>query len=84
MAKLIEAGAWVDAMRKFIPPEQKLYTWWSYRAPDWAKADKGRRLDHVWVTPDLAPALRGIDVLKPFRAHQPASDHVPVIVDLID
>ena len=27
---------------------EKLYTWWSYRAPDWAAADKGRRLDHVW------------------------------------
>ena len=38
-------------------PQQKLYTWWSYRAPDWAKADKGRRLDHVWVSPALADAV---------------------------
>src|SRR5690606_30795589 len=42
---------WVDAVRRFVPPERKLYSWWSYRSPDWAAADKGRRLDHVWVTP---------------------------------
>ena len=28
-----QAGGWVDAVRHFVPPEQKLYTWWSYRAP---------------------------------------------------
>ena len=47
------AGPWVDALRKFVPADQKLYTWWSYRSPDWAAADKGRRLDHVWVSPAL-------------------------------
>jgi exodeoxyribonuclease-3 len=82
MGKLMKAGAWYDAMRHFVPPEQKLYTWWSYRSPDWANADKGRRLDHVWVTPDLKDTLRGIEVLRPYRAHTPASDHVPVIADL--
>ena len=49
------AGGWVDLMRRFVPPEQKLFTWWSYRSPDWTKNDRGRRLDHIWVTPDLAP-----------------------------
>ncbi len=43
----------------FVPAEQKLYTWWSYRSPDWAKADKGRRLDHVWVSPALADKVEG-------------------------
>jgi exodeoxyribonuclease-3 len=82
MGRLFEGGAWHDAMRHFIPPQEKLFTWWSYRSPDWQTADKGRRLDHVWVTPDLAGSLAGIDVLKPFRGHEPASDHVPVIADL--
>ena len=36
------AGPWVDALRKFVPDDQKLYTWWSYRSPDWSKVDKGR------------------------------------------
>jgi exodeoxyribonuclease III len=43
-----EAG-WVDAARHLTPEPEKIYTWWSYRAPDWRAADKGRRLDHVWV-----------------------------------
>ena len=31
-----QAGDWVDLMRLNVPAEQKLYTWWSYRARDWA------------------------------------------------
>ncbi|MBI1208001.1 MAG: exodeoxyribonuclease III [Azospirillum sp.] len=74
---------WVDAMRRFVPDDLKLYTWWSYRARDWAAADRGRRLDHVWVTPPLAPALSGCLVAREARGWEPKpSDHVPVIVDL--
>ena len=74
---------WIDAVRRFIPPEEKLFTWWSYRARDWSDADRGRRLDHIWVTPPLAPALRGADVLRDARGWPPKpSDHVPVWIDL--
>jgi exodeoxyribonuclease-3 len=76
------AGGWVDAMRRFVPVEEKLYTWWSYRAPDWQKADKGRRLDHVWVTPHLGERLAGIEVVRDARGWQRPSDHVPVIARL--
>ncbi|MDX7950435.1 exodeoxyribonuclease III [Lichenihabitans sp. Uapishka_5] len=76
------AGGWVDAMRRRIPPEQKLYTWWSYRSPDWAAADKGRRLDHIWVSQDLGGAVAGIEVVKETRGWERASDHVPVIATL--
>src|SRR5437660_4115708 len=48
------AGGWVDAMRMLVPEPTKLYTWWSYRSPDWQTANKGRRLDHIWVAPALA------------------------------
>ncbi len=34
------AGGWIDAMRALTPEPEKLYTWWSYRAADWATADK--------------------------------------------
>jgi len=74
------AGGWVDAVRHFVPKEQKLYTWWSYRAPDWAAADKGRRLDHVWVTPHLAGRLASAEVVREARGWRRPSDHVPVIV----
>ncbi len=82
LARLLDAHGWVDAVRRFVPPETRLYTWWSYRARDWAKSDRGRRLDHVWVSPALAPALGAARVLREARGWQTPSDHVPVIVDL--
>ncbi len=83
LAAMQNSLGWVDAMRHFVPPTEKLYTWWSYRAKDWAASDRGRRLDHVWVTPQLKDALRGQRVLRDARGWEPKpSDHVPVIVDL--
>ena len=73
------AGGWVDLMRHFVPPEEKLFTWWSYRSPDWTNNDRGRRLDHIWVTPDLAPEATSLSVLKAARSWKRPSDHVPVI-----
>jgi exodeoxyribonuclease-3 len=73
-----KAGNWVDAVRTVVPEPTKLYTWWSYRSPDWATADKGRRLDHIWVAPALADRLSGIKVSKESRGWLKPSDHVPV------
>lgn len=73
---------WVDAVRAVIPPEQVLFSWWSYRARDWAASNRGRRLDHVWVTDPLASGVKDASVLKAARGWEKASDHVPVIVDL--
>ncbi len=72
-------GEWIDVMRRFVPEPEKLYTWWSYRAADWAAANKGRRLDHVWASPDLDGGLVGIEVLREARGWDRPSDHVPVI-----
>ena len=47
----------IDAVRHFVPENEKLYTWWSYRNRDWRVANRGRRLDHIWVTPDLKTRL---------------------------
>lgn len=74
-----ESGGWVDVVRERIP-EGKLYTWWSYRSPDWDAADKGRRLDHVWATGDLAPSVSECVVLREARGWEQPSDHAPVIV----
>ncbi|HEY6335712.1 MAG TPA: exodeoxyribonuclease III [Alphaproteobacteria bacterium] len=82
LGKLQAAHDFVDAVRHFVPPEEKLYSWWSYRARDWAAADRGRRLDHVWVTPSLGRRLEGAAILKDARGWDVPSDHVPVIVDL--
>lgn len=77
--RIMAAGKWTDAVRKIIP-EGKLYSWWSYRARDWDAADKGRRLDHIWVTPPLADQIRGAEVLRQVRGWAQPSDHAPVMV----
>jgi exodeoxyribonuclease-3 len=73
------AGGWVDLMRRHIPSEEKIYTWWSYRARDWALSDRGRRLDHVWSSGNVADRLAGIEILREARGWDRPSDHVPVI-----
>mgnify|MGYP003547072891 CR=1 FL=1 len=83
---MARAGArlWVDAVRHFVPESEKLFSWWSYRSPDWTRNDRGRRLDHIWVTPPLRSSLRSARVLKDARDWPQASDHVPVVAVLED
>ncbi len=77
-----ETGGWIDAMRMRVPEPAKLYTWWSYRAADWEAADKGRRLDHVWVAPMLADRVSDLQIRKSMRGSLRPSDHVPVTLAL--
>ncbi len=80
--KLQQAGGWVDAMRMHILPEEKCFTWWSYRARDWLASNKGRRLDHVWVTPNLSDGVKSCEVLLDLRGQEKPSDHAPVLVEI--
>jgi exodeoxyribonuclease III len=73
-----KAGAWVDVLRTFVPEPEKLYTWWSYRAHDWQVSDRGRRLDHIWVSPAVADRVSTMQVAKEVRGWGQPSDHVPV------
>ena len=73
---------WVDIAREFVPPKEKLYSWWSYRAKDWSATDKGRRLDHIWVTPDLRGAVRSCETVREARGWERPSDHAPVVAVL--
>jgi exodeoxyribonuclease-3 len=74
---------WIDVMRRHVPPEQTLYTWWSYRARDWRASNRGRRLDHIWTTPALDGAAVSMTVLDETRDWPHTSDHVPVIADFV-
>lgn len=76
------AGGWVDAVREIIPPEEKLYSWWSYRAADWSASDRGRRLDHIWTSPDLKARIDSAEILRGVRGWERPSDHAPVLVRL--
>ncbi len=73
---------WTDVTREFVPPTEKIYSWWSYRAADWEASDRGRRLDHIWVSPGLKGALAAQSIVRKMRGWTKASDHVPVIVEL--
>ena len=71
------AGDWVDVTRKDLP-EGKLFSWWSYRARDWETTNKGRRLDHIWVSRDIASKAHSSRILRNARGWDKPSDHAPV------
>lgn len=74
-----DTTGWVDLVRQKIDYEQRLFSWWSYRAKDWDKADKGRRLDHIWSSAKISEQLESIEVLRALRGYEKPSDHVPVV-----
>ena len=83
LTKLRQAHQWIDVGRRFIPAPQRCYTWWSYRSPDWTRNDRGRRLDHIWASPELEAHVVSHEVLEPCRSWQRPSDHVPLICEVL-
>lgn len=77
LGEVQEAGRFVDVTRQDIP-QGPLFSWWSYRARDWDAADKGRRLDHIWATADIAQAGHSSKILRDVRGWDQPSDHAPV------
>jgi len=84
LGAVMEAHDWIDTTRRFVPPEEELFTWWSYRNRTWPGSNRGRRLDHIWATPALEGRLVGAEVLTEARGWEKPSDHVPVALDLAD
>jgi len=82
LGQMLAAHEWIDVARHIVPEPTRMYTWWSYRNRDWKASDRGRRLDHIWVTSALKPALSALHILKGARDWRQPSDHVPVIIDL--
>ncbi len=82
LAKVQKTLNWDDVARRFVPPEEKLYSWWSYRARDWAASDRGRRLDHIWVTPALREHVTDYQIIRAARGWERPSDHAPLYIDL--
>jgi len=81
LTRLKESNSWVDLGRHFYPAPARLHTWWSYRSPDWTKNDRGRRLDHMWATADVAATARSHRVFEDCRNWLKPSDHVPIMTE---
>lgn len=80
LEKARKAGGFTDIARARHADGQKLYTWWSYRAKDWAASNRGRRLDHIWAN-DAAMAgadLQSYSIHLGWRGGWKPSDHAPV------
>ena len=77
-----EAFEWHDVTRAFVPHDEKIYSWWSYRARDWEASNRGRRLDHIWVSRALRDCVSEHAILKDARGWLRPSDHVPVIATI--
>lgn len=80
--KMQQSLDFTDVSRHFIPENEKCYTWWSYRNRDWRKSNRGRRLDHIWVTDPLKPLLKSHHIHAVARDWNKPSDHVPLMVEL--
>ncbi len=84
LMRILEDGKLTDIARVRHAPEEKLYTWWSYRAADWQASNRGRRLDHIWADKTAAPMvdLASYRIHTKERGGEKPSDHVPVSVDI--
>lgn len=80
-ARLTSQG-WTDALRT-VHPDATLYTFWDYLRNAFAR-DAGLRIDHLLLSPSLAPRLRDAGVDRGVRGREKTSDHAPVWITLAD
>jgi exodeoxyribonuclease-3 len=77
--RLLEQG-WTDALRT-LHPDEKIFTFWDYFREHWPR-NAGLRIDHLLLSPALAPRLQAAGVDRWVRGLQGASDHAPTWVEL--
>jgi exodeoxyribonuclease-3 len=78
-ARLLDQG-WTDALRR-LKPDGPLWTFWSYLR-DRRAADKGMRLDHPLLSPQIVERLTAGGVDDWTRDEDGASDHAPAWITL--
>jgi exodeoxyribonuclease-3 len=71
---------WTDAIRQ-LHPTTPMFTFWDYKRNRWPR-DAGLRLDHLLVSPVLAPRLIKAGVDRALRGEEGASDHAPAWIVL--
>jgi len=78
-ARLLAQG-WTDSLRTLHPGE-RIYTFWDYLRNAWAR-NAGLRLDHLLLSPSVAPRLTAAGVDRDYRAREHSSDHAPTWIEL--
>ena len=82
LIKILHDGNWIDCVRELLSPPQNIFTWWSYRSPDFTKNNRGRRLDHIWASQNYKKNIKKSNIIMSARKQKKPSDHVPIIVDI--
>ena len=78
---LLEQG-WTDAIRHLYPYDT-IYTFWDYTRRSYSR-NAGLRIDHLLLSPQLAPRLVGAGVDRHVREWEKSSDHAPVWIQISD
>ncbi len=79
---LQDAHGFVDLLRA-KHPDETIFTWWDYREGGFRK-NKGLRIDHFLVTPELLERCTSIEVDRAAREGKLPSDHAPVVATFRD
>jgi exodeoxyribonuclease-3 len=72
-----------DVVRHCWPEQERVYTYWDYRAGDFHQG-RGMRIDLVLATKPVIDRVRWCVVDRNARKGTLPSDHAPVVVDLAD
>ena len=78
ISEIINKHNFCDVLRHFADEDEKVYSWWSYRNRDWKKSNRGRRLDHIWITENLLKYYQNHQIFQTARDFERPSDHVPI------
>lgn len=76
------AQGWTDALRT-THPEETIYTFWDYFRNAFGR-DAGLRIDHLLLSPAIAPRLTCAGVDRHVRGWDKTSDHAPTWITLSD
>ena len=77
--RLLKQG-WTDALR-VLNPGKVIYTFWDYFRDAFGR-NAGMRIDHLLLSPSLAPRLAAAGVDRDVRGRDKPSDHAPVWITL--
>ena len=78
LSKIMDKGNFIDTTRMFLSPPDNVFTWWSYRSNNFKKNNRGRRLDHIWVTDHQRVKSINAKIMIETRSLPQPSDHVPI------